>query len=168
MFPVGTKVVHPMCGAGVIVRIQDKSIGEQTTCYYVIETAARGRQLLVPVDRSEAVGLHPVAPVSDLRDILDGPFEEPHESELVVDYKIRQEDMRGRLKSGSFSEVLSVVRVLHYINALRPLGTVDRGLLDMGKELLAGEYALAAEIDLLAGMRTVEDSLAVAVSGSGS
>ncbi len=168
MFPVGSKVVHPTCGAGVIVRIQDKSLGDQTTLYYVIETAARGRQLFVPVDRSDAVGLHPVAAKSELKGILEEPFAEPTRSDIVVDYKVRQEGMRERLKSGSFSEVLSVVRVLHYINAQRPLGTVDRSLLDLGKELLASEYALAAEVDLVSGMRKVEDSLTVAAASAGS
>jgi RNA polymerase-interacting CarD/CdnL/TRCF family regulator len=160
MFTVGSKVVHPTCGAGVIVRIQEKSLGDLTTKYYVIETASRGRQLFVPVDRGEAIGLHPVANKSRLKDLLEEPFEEPRKGDIAADYKVRQEEMRERLKSGSFREVLSVVRTLYYINGLRPLGTVDRGLLDLGKELLASEYALAAEIDIHSGMRTVEDSLA--------
>jgi len=160
MFSVGSKVVHPTCGAGVIVRIQEKSLGDLTTKYYVIETASRGRQLFVPVDRGEAVGLHPVAPKHRLKNILEEPFEEPRKSDITADYKARQEEMRERLKSGSFSEVLAVVRTLYYINGQRPLGTVDRSLLDLGKELLASEYALAAGIDLHTGMRAVEDSLA--------
>ncbi len=166
MFSVGSKVVHPTCGAGTIVTIQEKSLGEHTTRYYVIETASRGRQLFVPVDRSEAVGLHPVASKTKLKDLLEEPFEEPDKSDISGDYKARQEDMRERLKSGSFGEVLSVVRVLYLINSQRPLGTVDRGLLDLGKELLASEYALAAEIDLGAGMRKVEDSLAAVIAPS--
>ena len=164
MFSVGSKVVHPTCGAGIIVRIQEKSLGDLTTKYYVIETASRGRQLFVPVDRGEAVGLHPVANHNRLKDMLDAPFEEPRKGDIVADYKVRQEEMRERLKSGSFSEVLAVVRTLYYINAQRPLGTVDRGLLDLGKELLASEYALAAGVEMNIGMRAVEDSLAVGPS----
>ena len=168
MFSVGSKIVHPTCGAGVIVQIQVKSLGDRTTQYYVIETAVRGRQLFVPVDRGDAVGLHPVAGESELKSILEEPFEGPAKDGATADYKVRQEDMRERLKSGSFSEVFSVVRELHYINAQRPLGTVDRGLLDLGKELLASEYALAAGVDLVCGMREVEDSLSPATGPDGS
>lgn len=159
MFSVGSKVVHPTCGAGTIVRIQEKSLGDSTSKYYVIETASKGRQLFVPVGRAEAAGLHPVASEERLVRILDQPFTGPEPEELRGDYKARQEEMRERLKSGSFGEVYNVVRTLYYINRQRPLGTVDRSLLDLGKELLAGEYALAAGVELAAGLRRVEDCL---------
>ena len=63
----------------------------------------------------------------------------------------------GTAWSGSFREVLSVVRTLYYINGPR-LGTVVAGLLDLGRSLASS--TLAAEIDIHSGMRTVEDSLA--------
>jgi len=160
MFSVGSKVVHPTCGAGTIVQIQSKSLGDETCEYYVIETASKGRRLFVPVDRGEAVGLHPVASEERLERILDEPFTEPKPGDIDCDYKSRQEIMREQLKSGSFGQVYHVVRTLYYISHQRPLGTVDRGLLDLGKELLASEYALAAGVELDDGLRRVEDCLA--------
>lgn len=166
MFPVGSKVVHPTCGAGTIVRIQEKSLGDQTCKYYVIETAAKARQLFVPVDRGEAVGLHPVAPQHKLEAILERGWLPSEEGQPApADYKVRQEDMRERLKSGVFHEVFDVVCTLFFINSQRPLGTVDRGLFDLGKELLASEYALSAGLALNEGMRRVEDCLAAGLQG---
>jgi len=159
MFTVGSKVVHPTCGAGIIVEIQDKTLGDVSRQYYVIETASKGRRLFVPVERGEAAGLHPVGDQHDLREALEATFAVPEEKDIESDYKARQQQMREELKSGAFDRVCEVVRLLYYLNSRRPLGTVDRSLLDMGKHLLASEYALAAEIDVDRGMRFVEETL---------
>ena len=60
MYQIGSRVVHPCYGAGVVVRIQEKSIGDSIHAYYVIDTVSRPMQLMVPVDRAEEVALRPV------------------------------------------------------------------------------------------------------------
>ena len=49
MFPVGAKVVHPCYGAGTIVRITEKNIGDAARAYYIISTVSR------PMDRKSVV-----------------------------------------------------------------------------------------------------------------
>ncbi len=159
MFTVGSKVVHPTCGAGTIVKVQTKTLGDDSRKYYVIETASKGRRLFVPVERAEAAGLHPVGKAEILRDTLVNAFVVPEEGTIESDYKARQQQMREELKSGSFPRVCEVVRLLYYLNSQRPLGTVDRSLLDLGKDLLASEYALAADMDVEKGMRFLEEAL---------
>jgi CarD family transcriptional regulator len=167
MFTVGSRVVHPCYGAGTIVRIQEKSIGNTTRVYYVINTVNKSMQLMVPVKGASDAGLRQVLPVASLREMLVACHDLPKDGEINPDLRSRQSDMREHLKSGNLAEVVGVVRKLYYLNNSRPLGTVDRQLFDQGKELLAGELALATGSELLAAMQEVEDNLAVMLHEEG-
>lgn len=160
MYPVGSKVVHPCYGAGVVVRVQEKSIGELPHPYYVIRTVSRPMQLMVPVERAQSLGLRSVGEQLGLRGLLETCCNLP-DGAIEPDLRTRQATMREQLKSGHFSEVANVVRTLYFMNNRRPLGTVDRQLFDQGKEFLAGELALATDTQIEQAMQEVEDYLAV-------
>ena len=57
MFSVGDKVIHPSYGAGTVLEINEKQIGEQQRNYYVIELLAQAGTLMVPVSRASELGL---------------------------------------------------------------------------------------------------------------
>lgn len=159
MFPIGSKVVHPFYGAGTITTIQEKCIGESTHAYYIITTVSRPMQLMVPVDRADAINLRPVAPALELRSGLRVCSKAPSDSDISRDLRARQAAMREQLKSGCFDQIAHVARLLFFMNSRRPLGTVDRQLLDQGKDLLAGELALASEVAIAQAMQEVEGCL---------
>jgi len=158
-YAVGSKVVHPRVGAGTILDIQKKSIGDSERIYYVIDPISQSMQLMVPVERAEDLGLRPARTAAELRGLLSACTVMPGPGEIAEDRKIRREDMREGLKSGRYSDVVQVVRKLFYLNSDRPLGSGDRRLLDQGKDLLAGELALALGWEMQQGMREVEDRL---------
>ncbi|MEA3406886.1 MAG: CarD family transcriptional regulator [Chloroflexota bacterium] len=158
MYAVGSKVVHPYHGAGTIVRIQEKSIGDSTNFYYVIDTVPSPREmrLMVPVDDAERVGLRRVGEASRLREMLSVLTKHPSEDEVETDFRARKATMTERLRSGQFAEVVKVVRELFAMSMHRSLGTTDRRFLEQGKEMLAGELALAANIDREEAMEEIE------------
>ncbi|MBC7234431.1 MAG: hypothetical protein H5T69_01210 [Chloroflexi bacterium] len=158
-YVVGSKVVHPCYGAGVITRIQEKSIGQATSTYYVIKTACRSMQVMVPVDRADSVGLRGVGEPSRLRSMLALCAHAPRDHEIEKDLRTRQNDMREQLKSGQFADAVAVARILFFLNHRRPLGTIDRQLLEQGKDLLAGELALAEDIDFGRARQEIESLL---------
>jgi CarD family transcriptional regulator len=159
MFLKGSKVVHPFYGAGTIVEIQEKSIGESAHAYYIIDTVSRPMQLMVPVNRAEDVNLRPVAPALELRNGLEICCAPPAASEISKDLRARQAKMREQLKSGAFDQIANVTRLLYFMSTRRPLGTVDRQLLEQGKDLLAGELALASDLEIDLAKQEVEDRL---------
>ena len=94
--------------------------------------------------------------VEAVRGLLDGCAQDPPEAQIGSDLRTRQARMRERLKSGCFADVIDVVAKLYIMNSRRPLGTMDRQLLDQGKELLASELALASSVDVSAAMEELE------------
>ena len=159
-YHVGSKVVHPCYGAGTIVKIQEKEIDESIRQYYVISTISRPMQLIVAVDNAETAGLRQVGQERCLRQTLSIVGTKPPEAEIPTDLRVRQTEMKEWLKSGSFDRVVEVVRRLFFLNAKRPLGSVDKQLLDQGKELLAGELALSSDTKLNEAMREIDNVLA--------
>jgi CarD family transcriptional regulator len=159
MFQVGSKVVHPCYGAGIVVRIQEKSIGDTIHPYYVIDTVSRPMQLMVPVSRADEISLRPVGKADDLRSCLEICSEPPAEDEISKDLRARQAIMRDQLKSGVFPDIVGVARILYFMNNRRPLGTIDRQLFDQGKDFLAGELALASELQIEQAKQEVENQL---------
>ena len=156
-YVIGTKVVHPCYGAGVIVRIQEKSIGDEAHSYYIIESVARSMQVMVPVGRAESIGLRKVGEEERLRSLLARCSIEPEEHEIEKDFRARTADIRERLKSGRFGEIVNCARALYLLNTRRPLGTTDRQLFDQAKDFLAGELSLATETQVSEAMEQVEN-----------
>ncbi len=160
MYSIGTKVVHPCYGAGTIVRIQEKNIADAKNIYYVIDTVGKPMQIMVPVNQAESAGLRTVGPEQRLRGELASMCTAPDAAEIESDLRTRQGVMQEQLKSGAFLEVVSVVRQLAFMNSRRPLGTMDRQLLDRGKDLLVGELALATSTAVEDAREELELSLA--------
>ena len=94
MFQVNDRVVHPCYGAGIISRIQTKTISEETRSYYIINTASKSLQVMVPVERAESVGLRPVSGEGHLRQALEGAEICPAEEDIDKDLHNRQNTMR--------------------------------------------------------------------------
>ena len=159
MYQIGSRVVHPCYGAGVVVRIQEKSIGDSVHAYYVIDTVSRPMQLMVPVERAEEVALRPVGEVEELRECLCVCQDAPQDEDINKDLRSRQALMREQLKSGIFGDIVEIARMLYFMNSKRPLGTIDRQLFDQGKDFIAGELALACDLQIEDAKQEIEDLL---------
>jgi len=159
-YTVGSKVVHPRLGAGTVMDIQEKAIGDLRRTYYVIDPVAKSMELMVPVELADDLGLRPAKDALEVRCMLSACGVAPEPEMIESDSKLRREGVRKHLRSGRFSAVVEAVRTLFYVNTERPLGLGDRQLLKRGKELLAGELALALDLDMNEAMQEVEDRLA--------
>jgi len=162
MYAIGSKVVHPGHGAGTIIDIQEKSLGDVSRTYYIIDTlcgiSAGSKQLMVPVEHAEDTGLRRAGRASRLRAVLDR-CELPDDKEVDRDYRSRQASMRELLNSGEFESAFEAVCILYYLHTQRPLGMTDRQLLEHGKGLVASELAVASGTDIEEAMREVEQRL---------
>jgi len=163
IYAIGSKVVYPSHGAGTIVSIQKKSLGDVTRTYYVIDTLSSGqissdRQLMIPVPRAESAGLRFAGRASDLRRTLSC-CAAPCVDDIETDYRARQATVREMIGTGSFRSVADAVTMLYTLNCRRPLGITDRQLLDRGKQILAGELAVAADLEMHDAMDELEHYL---------
>jgi len=147
MFEIGNDIVHPCHGAGTIVGVQEKTIGDHTARYYVIDIPPKAMQVMVAVSRAEETGLRAIRSKGRLREMLDDVLEMASADSIETDYARRFEQNSAQLKEGSFREVARVVVRLCLLRDRKQLGMRDMALYDHGRHMLAGEIALAEGID---------------------
>ena len=167
MYAVGSKVVHPSHGAGTIVGIQQKRIGDRSREYYIIDTVDQSMQLMVPVRRAEDGRLRQVGREAKLREVLATLCVTPPEDKGLDDYRTRRSVIGDKLKTGRFEEAASAVRSLFFRGCQRRLGMTDRQMLKDGKDFLAGELALAADLELAEAVEEIQDGLAQMLPADG-
>ncbi len=146
MFEVGDKVVHPAHGAGVVAGIEEKTLLDEFTHYYVIQLAATEMRLMIPVKTAQAIGLRPVAKPAQVKAIYNTLQSKPRD--LVNDFKKRQAILTEQLKSGDILDVAEVVRDLFWRNEINPLSPTESRQLESAKQQLASELSLAEDIEV--------------------
>lgn len=164
MFNVGDKVIHPAYGAGTILEINDKRIGEQKRPYYVIELLTQAGTLMVPVARATELGLR--LPVQEPESVLTVLTSAPEL--LPNDHRKRQESISLDIRSGDVLKISEAVRDLAYRDREDKLTEADLRLYRQAQDFLAGELALSLDVDMetardqvtsvLEGLDTVEES----------
>jgi len=157
-YQVGDKVVHPIYGAGVVTGISQKSIAGDLRHYYIIEPMTYDMRIMVSVEKAKDVGLRDVLKHSGIARILRVLRSTP--DELISDYKERQSLAAEKLCSANPIEIAEVMRNLSWLQKQKGhLGAKDRKLLDRARNLLAGEMAVAEDLDLENALARIETAL---------
>jgi CarD family transcriptional regulator len=144
VFNIGDKVIYPAYGAGTIVDIKEKQIGEQQRTYYIIELLAQAGTLMVPVARASELGLRP--PIEQPKQVVKVLTSEP--VLLSNDHRERQELIGADIRSGNLLKISEVVRDMAYRDRANNLTETDLELYRQAQEFLAGELALSQDIDV--------------------
>ncbi|MCP4603007.1 MAG: hypothetical protein GY847_21240 [Proteobacteria bacterium] len=139
MFNIEDKVIHPAYGAGSIIDIAEKQIGDEQRTYYVIELLMQTGTLMVPVTRANDLGLR--SPIKTPRPVMNVLASEP--TDLLADHRKRQELISIDIRSGDVIKISEVVRDLAHRDRENSLTEADLRLYRQAQELLAGELSLS-------------------------
>jgi CarD family transcriptional regulator len=145
MLSVGEKVVHRFRGAGVITEEREMRISDTPHRYFVIQMIGSRSTVMVPTHRVEQ-SLRLVCERATLQHLLTSELT-AQPSELPQNYRERAEHIESKLKSGETAEWIRIVRDLTCRQEQGSSSSADRQLLEQATDLLAGELALAQEID---------------------
>lgn len=140
MYTVGQKIVHPMHGAGTVVEVLEKTVLGETKDYYKIQMMLRGIEILVPVDRCEAIGLRNVMnedEYKELIEVLDGKM-----SKMPKNWNQRYRANMERIKTGDILELGSVVRNLMLLDANKGLSAGEKRMLIGAKQMMISEMMI--------------------------
>ncbi|RKY01636.1 MAG: CarD family transcriptional regulator [Spirochaetes bacterium] len=145
MYKVGTKVVYPLHGVGVINSIEDKDVLGKRRSYYVIKLAISDMTVMIPVDKSEELGLRLVVANDDVEKALE--ILKNSSPDLEDDWKTRYQQNFEKMKSGSLIEIAEVVRNLFHRNRVKELSIMEKKLYENAYRLLVDEIAYATNMD---------------------
>ncbi len=156
-FEVGSTVVYPPHGIGVLYSIDDN--GESTfneACYVIRFT--NGMTIMAPIKSADMVGLRHVIPkrdVSKVMSILGDGIDE----DVERNWNKRQKAYQDKIKSGSIFEVASVYRDLFLLRGSKGLSFGEQQVFDNAHKLVVSELAVAKGVDEEKIIKMIDEAL---------
>jgi len=157
MFEVGNKAVYPGHGVGVIEAIETKQILGNKQTFYILRILENGMTIMIPQDNVEAVRLREVIRKIDVAKVI-------HilkDRDVIIDnqtWNRRYREYMEKINTGSIYEIAEVLRDLHLLKAEKELSFGERKIMDMAKNLLVKELAIARDVkesDVLREIKTI-------------
>jgi CarD family transcriptional regulator len=148
MLELGTIVVHPSHGKGVLKEIKRMVVLGESSEYYVFDFSANELDtVMIPIDKLKDVGVR--APVE--RDVLDHALGYLASDEIDVPdprsnfHRIHKE-YTERISKGDILEVAKVFKALFQKGDSRELGLKDKLLFEKTEQLLIGEIEATCKL----------------------
>jgi len=157
MFKIGDKAVYPGHGVGVIDAIEAKQISGTEHTFYILRILENGMTIMIPRDNIEAVRLREVIRKIDVSKVI-------HilkDRDVTVDnqtWNRRYREYMEKINTGSIYEIAEVLRDLHLLKADKELSFGERKIMDVAKNLLVKELAIARDVkesDILKEINTI-------------
>jgi len=148
MFKTGDAIIHPVRGAGVVVRVEERQWRGSNDLYYTIKLLSQpGTRLMVPISVAETLGLRRVIPRSKLNKVWRVLRADPRT--LPSDHKERHRFLEDKLHTGDIFQVAEVVRDMAWRQQREGrLTTIGKRNYKEGVRILAGEIAAVQDVDL--------------------
>ncbi len=145
-FAVGDKAVYPSQGVAEVLGTEHKEIFGTIQRFYVLRVLESDNRILVPIDKSDQVGLRRVAGKEEIGEVM----QILREKEVQLDRQTWNRRYRGfmeKIRSGSLFEVAEVFRDLYRLKVLKPLSFGERRMLDTARGLIVQELSVAQAQD---------------------
>jgi CarD family transcriptional regulator len=148
MFKAGDAIVHPIRGAGVVERVEERPWRGRNDVYYRIKLLSHpGINLMIPISAAEALGLRRAIPRSKLKKVWRVLGADP--KTLPDEHKKRCALLEDKLHAGDVFRVAEAVRDMTWRRKRRGnLTTTGKQLYKEGMGILAGEIAATQGLDM--------------------
>jgi len=164
MFRAGDAIVHPVRGAGVIVRVEERQWRGSDDLYYRIKLLGQpASSLMIPISAAKTLGLRRAIPQSRLNQVWHVLHADP--GTLPTDHKERYQLLQEKLHAGNVLQVAEAVRDMAWQRQRAgTMTTRGKRMYAEGMMLLAGEIAATKGIDLTDAEAEIRAKLAESLS----
>ena len=142
MYNIGDKIFYPLHGAGIINNIEEKNILDEITKYYIIEMPG-GVTVMLPVDKSEELGLRPIISEDKANEIINN-FTQIN-PEQADKWSTRFQENKNKMKTGDVDEITDIYKNLTLRNKVKNLSTSEKKMLMNAKQSLLSELSFSLD-----------------------
>lgn len=157
-FGLGSKIVYPSHGLGVIEQIEDKTIAGSCEACYVIRFHASGMTITAPVRGADSVGMRRIIRKQDVPKVMKILRDET-EAGVESNWNKRQKTYLEKIKSGSIYEVAAVYRDLRSLRNGKGLSFGEQQVFDNAHKLIVSEIAEAKGLTEEKVVKLIDDTL---------
>ena len=157
MYRVGTKVVYPTHGVGLVEAIQKKDVSGGPQSFYILRIIGSGMTIMVPTKNATRVGLRQVIEPAEIPKVI--AILKKNDLEISPNWNRRFKDNLERIKTGSLYEVALVLRKLVLLQKERNLSFGEKKMLENVRELLVSEISHSSGVNHEAARALVEKAV---------
>lgn len=136
-YKVNQHLVYPLQGVGEITAIENRTFKGNELLYYIIYLDISDMTVMVPVHKTEELGIRPIVPEEESNKALKQLTLEYEP--VTADWKMRYQMNLDLLKSGSIQDNAIVVRTLYHRSKIKELPIQERKLYDNALKILSDE-----------------------------
>ncbi len=144
-FQVGSKVIYPNHGLGVIEKIENRKISGTAAAFYIIRIQKNGMTIMAPINSAVCVGMRQIISKRDVPKIIK-ILENGGVDSYEPNWNKRQKIYQEKIKTGSLFEVASVYRTLFLLKESKGLSFVEQQVFENAHHLVISELAEAKGI----------------------
>jgi CarD family transcriptional regulator len=158
-FKTGDTIVHPVRGAGTVIRLMERPRDGNNEVYYKVKLLAQPEiSLMVPISAVETLGLRHTIPQAQIKKVWRILHTDP--TKLPDEHKKRYKVLEGKLHTGNIFQVAEAVRDMDWRQQRQGnLTTKEKRLYNEGMNILAGEIAAVQGVDLIAAQNQIMEKL---------
>lgn len=145
VFNVGDKVVYPHHGAGVVEKVEVKTVEGEKKKYFILSLCGGDLKITVPEDSTGDVGLRSVIPRREVKSVFEVLNQE--QSQMPSNWNHRYKKNRDKIRSGDVYQVAEVVRNLSIREHQKGLSTGEKRMLNQARQILLSEIIYVLNID---------------------
>lgn len=145
-YKVGDQVVYPHHGVATIEKIEDKDVLGEKRQYLVLRLDAGDLTLMVPAQSVEEVGIRNLINKGQVDGVLK-VLKKGEVTDNAENWSRRFKANQEKLRSGDIQSVAEVVRNLSIRERAKGLSTGEKKMLNRAREILAGEIAVALDVE---------------------
>jgi CarD family transcriptional regulator len=145
VFSVGDKVVYPHHGAGVVEKVETKTIEGERKKYFILSFCEGDLKITVPEGSTKDVGLRSVIPKREVQSVFEVLHQE--QSQMPTNWNHRYKKNRDKIRSGDVFQVAEVVRNLSIREREKGLSTGEKRMLNQARQILLSEIIYVLNID---------------------
>jgi CarD family transcriptional regulator len=142
-FKVNQEVVYPLQGVGRVTSIENKEFKGEDVLYYIIYLEVSDMTIMVPTDKAEGLGIRAIVSKDESKKALK-LISEDYEP-ITADWKMRYQMNLDLLKSGSVTDIATVVRTLYHRSKVKELPILEHKLFDSALKLLVDEVSFSLD-----------------------
>lgn len=144
-FAKGDAVIYPQHGAGRVVDVVTKTMGDEERDYLVIDLELQELRVWVPVDEAIDVGVRQPTDAEELDDLFE--LLADHEVRIPSNFSRRMKNNQRRMNDGDVWQLAEVVRNLAVRRDRKHLSPSEKTLYLHARSLLVAELALSMGVD---------------------
>ena len=144
MYNIGDKIVYPMHGAGLIEGIEIKEILGEERKYYILNTPHGGMKVMIPVDKSDEIGVREIIDESQVEELLK--VLSADSTPMPSNWNRRYRANMDKMKTGDILQVAEVARNLYRIDKQKSLSNGEKKMLANALQIMESELVLVKNI----------------------